>query len=234
MALQVVRSQVISFNCLTVIPVSFLMVSYQLGRPFPLFPLTSPSKMSFSRNWLRMMCPKFNNFCLVTLASSDVHGLIRSNFSWSVILAVHGILSSRLQHQSANASILLLSTLLSVQVSHPYVAIAKTISFTNLHLVARLMSLFFYIRAMPTIARRPIAILRLISGVHSPSLSIVEPRKVKLSTSSTSFPFTTILIFALSAVVIILVFLTLRYRLYLSLSSFTFPCSVSKVLLALR
>ncbi len=69
------------------------------------------------------------------------------------------------------------------------------------------MSLFFHIRAMPTIAPRPIAILHLISGVHSPSLSIVEPRKVKLSTSISS-PFTTILIFVLSAVVIILVLLT--------------------------
>ncbi len=118
MALQVVRSQVISFNCLPVIPVSFLMVSSQrvLGRPLPLFPLTSPSVMSFSRDWLRMMCPKYNNFCLVTLASSDVHGLIRSNISWLAILAVHGNYSSRLQHQSSNASILLLLTFLSSQV----------------------------------------------------------------------------------------------------------------------
>ncbi len=107
MALQVVRSQVISFNCLTVIPVYFPMVSSQrvLGRPLPLFPLTSPSMMSFSRDWLRMMCPKYNDFCSVTLASSDVHGLIRSNISWLVILADHGILISHLQHQSSSASI---------------------------------------------------------------------------------------------------------------------------------
>ncbi len=65
------------------------------------------------------------------------------------------------------------------------------------------MSLFFHIWAMPTIAPRAIAILHLISGVHLPSLSIVKPRKVKLSTTSISSLFTTILIIALSAVVII-------------------------------
>ncbi len=133
MALQLVRSKVIFFNCLTVIPVSFQMVSSQwvLRRPLPLFPLTSPSMMSFSRDWLCMMCPKYNDFCLVTLASSDVHGLIRSNISWLMILTVHVILINHFQHQSSNASILLWSIFLRVQVSHPYEAIAKTIAFTN-------------------------------------------------------------------------------------------------------
>ncbi len=64
-----------------------------------------------------------------------------------VLLAVHGIRSSLLQHHNSELSIILLSDFLIVQDSQPYITITttKTSAFTILHVVVVAISLSFHI-----------------------------------------------------------------------------------------
>ena len=50
---------------------------------------------------------------------------------WLDLLAVQGTLKSLLQHLSSKASILRHSSFLTVQLSHPYMTIGKTIALTR-------------------------------------------------------------------------------------------------------
>ena len=68
-------------------------------------------------------------------------GLIAFRMDWLDLLAVQGTLKSLLQHHSSKASILLCSTFLTVQVSHPYMTTGKTIAFTRRTFVGKVMSL---------------------------------------------------------------------------------------------
>ena len=54
---------------------------------------------------------------------------ISFRMDWLDLLAVQGTLKSLLQHHSSKASILPCSAFLIVQLSHPYMTTAKTISF---------------------------------------------------------------------------------------------------------
>ena len=74
---------------------------------------------------------------------------------WLDLLAVQGTLKSLLQHHSSKASILLHSALFIVQLSHPYMTTGKTIALTRLTLVAKVMSLLFYMLSRLVIAFLP-------------------------------------------------------------------------------
>ena len=69
-------------------------------------------------------------------ASSGLVGLISSITDLLVLLAVHGILSSLLQHHNSKLSILLLSAFLIVQDSQPYSTTGKTNAFTILSYIS--------------------------------------------------------------------------------------------------
>ena len=60
---------------------------------------------------------------------------------WLDLLAVQGTLKSVLQHYSSKASILQLSVLFIVQLSHPYLTTRKTIALARLTFVDKVMSL---------------------------------------------------------------------------------------------
>ena len=62
---------------------------------------------------------------------------------WLDLLAVQGTLKSLLQHHSSKASILQLSAVLIVQLSHPYMTTGKTIALTRRAFVGKVMSLLF-------------------------------------------------------------------------------------------
>ena len=62
---------------------------------------------------------------------------------WLDLLAVQGTLKSLLEHHSSKASILQLSALFIVQLSHPYMPTGKTIVFTRWTFVGKVMSLLF-------------------------------------------------------------------------------------------
>ena len=62
---------------------------------------------------------------------------------WLNLLIVQGTLKSLLQHHSSKASILQRSTFFTVQLSHPYMTMGKTIALTRWTFVGKEMSLLF-------------------------------------------------------------------------------------------
>ena len=62
---------------------------------------------------------------------------------WLDLLAVQGTLTSLLQPHCSKASILQRSAFFTVQLSHPYMTIGKTIDLTRHTFVGKVMSLLF-------------------------------------------------------------------------------------------
>ena len=73
-----------------------------------------------------------------------------------------------------------------VQLSHPYMAIGKTIALTRWTFVGKEKSLFFNMLSRLVIAFLPRNKHLLISWLQSPSAAILEPRKIKSATVSPS------------------------------------------------
>ena len=103
------------------------------------------------------------------------------------LLAVQGTLKSLLQHHSSKASILQYSALFIVQLSHPYMTTGKTIALTRRTFVGKVISLLFNMLSRLVIAFLPRSKHLLISWLQSPSVVILEPRKIKIDTVSTVF-----------------------------------------------
>ena len=71
------------------------------------------------------------------------------------LLAVQGTLKSLLQHHNAKASIFWHSAVFIVQLSHPYITIAKTIALIRQTFVGNVMSLLFNVLSRLAIAFLP-------------------------------------------------------------------------------
>ena len=111
----------------------------------PLFfrPPITPSIIVFSNeSTLHMRWPKYWSFCFSIIPSKEFPGLISFRMDWLDFLAVQGTLKSLLQHHSSKASFLRCSAFFTVQLSHPYMTIGKTIALTRWTLVGKVMSLF--------------------------------------------------------------------------------------------
>src|SRR5574337_546741 len=106
---------------------------------------------------------------------------------WMDLLAVQGTLKSLIQHHSSKASILH-SAFFTVQLSHPYMTTGKTIALTRWTFVSKVMSLFLNILSRLVITLLPRSKRLLISWLQSPSVVILEPRKIKSDTVSTVSP----------------------------------------------
>ena len=76
-------------------------------------------------------------------SSNEYSGLISFRMDWFDFLAVQGTLKSLLQYHSSKASILWLSTFLTVQLSHQYMTTGKTIASTIQTFVGKVMFLLF-------------------------------------------------------------------------------------------
>jgi len=107
---------------------------------------------------------------------------------WLDLLAVQGTLKSLLQHHSSKASILRHSAFFTVQLSHPYMTTGKTITLTRRTFVGKVMSLLFNMLSRLVITFLPRSKRLLISWLQSPSVVILEPRKIKSDTVSTVSP----------------------------------------------
>ena len=101
------------------------------------------------------------------------------------LLAVQGTLKSLLQHHSSKASILQHSAFFIVQLSHPYMTTGTTRALTRWTFVGKVMSLLFNMLSKLVIAFLPRNNHLLISWLQSPSVVILEPRKIKSLTVST-------------------------------------------------
>ena len=106
-------------------------------------------------------------------------GLISFRMDWFDLLAVQGTLESLLQHHSSKASILQRSAFFIVQLSHPYMAIGKTIALTRRTFVGKVMSLLFNTPSRFVIAFPPRSKCLLISWLHSLSTVILEAPQIQ-------------------------------------------------------
>ena len=86
------------------------------------------------------------------------------------------------------ASILQHSAFFTVQLSHPYMTTGKTIALTRRTFVGKLMSLLFNMLSRLVITFLPRSKRLLISWLQSPSVVILEPKKIKSDTVPTLSP----------------------------------------------
>ena len=118
--------------------------------------------------------------------SKEHPGLISSRMDWLDLLAVQGTLKSLLQHHSSKASILQHSAFFTVKFWHPYMTTGKTIALTRQTFVGKVMFLLLNMLSRLVITFLPRSKRLLISWLQSPSLVILEPRKIKSDTVSPS------------------------------------------------
>ena len=127
-----------------------------------------------------MRWPKYWSFSFSIIPSKEIPGLISFRMDWLDLLAVQGTLKSLLQHHSSKASILRHSSFFTVQLSHPYMTIRKTIALTRRTLVSKVISLLLNMLSMLVITFLPMSKHLLISWLQSPSAVILEPPRNKV------------------------------------------------------
>ena len=122
----------------SVMPSSYLI----LCRPLLLLPPIPPSIRVFSNeSTLCTRWPKYWSLSFSIIPSKEIPGLISFRMNCLDLLAVQGTLKSLLTHHSSKASILQHSAFFTVQLSHPYMTMGKTIALTRRTSVGKVMSL---------------------------------------------------------------------------------------------
>ena len=160
-----------------------------LCHPLLLMPPIPPSIRIFSNeSTLCMRWPKDWSFSFSIIPSKEIPGLISFRMNCLDLLAVQGTLKSLLQHHSSRASILQYSAFFIVQLSHPHMTTGKTIALTRWTIVGKVFSLLFNMLSRMAIAFLPRSKHLLISWLQSPSVVILEPRKIKPVAVSTVSP----------------------------------------------
>ena len=185
-----VHHQLLEHTQTHVNPVSNAIYCLFLCRPLLLLPSIFSSIRIFSNeSVLCIRWPKYWSFNFSISPSNEHPGLISFRMDWLDLLAVQGTLKSLLQHHSSKSSILLHSAFFMVQLSHLYMATAKTIALTRLTLVGKVMSLLFNVLSRFVIAFLPRSKHLLISWLQSRSAVILGPKKIKSATISIFSPF---------------------------------------------
>ena len=160
-----------------------------LCHPLLLLPPIPPSIRVFcNESTLPMRWPKYWSFSFIISPSNEHPGLISFRIDWLDLLAVQGTLKSLFQHHSSKASIFRHSAFFTVQLSHPYLTTGKTIALTRQTFVDKVMSLLFNVLSWLVITFLPRSKRLLISWLQSPSVVILEPKKIKSDTASTVSP----------------------------------------------
>ena len=150
-----------------------------LCRPLFLLPSIFPSIRVFScESVLRIRWPKYWSVSFNISPSNEHPGLISFRMDWLDLLAVQGTLKSLPQHYSSKASILLHSAFFIVELSHPYMTTGKTIALTRQTFVGKVMSLLLNMLCRLVITFLPKSKCLIISWLQSPSVVILEPRKI--------------------------------------------------------
>ena len=159
-----------------------VMPSNHLILCLPLLHLSSifPSIGVFSKELaLHIKWPKYGSFSFSNSPSNEYSGLISFRIDWFDLFAFQGTLKSLLQHHSSKASILQHSAFFMVLLLHPYMTTGKTIALTRWTFVGKVMSLLFNMLSRLVIAFLPGRKCLLISWLKSPSIVILEPKKIK-------------------------------------------------------
>ena len=122
-----------------VMPSNYLILCH----PLLLLPSTFPNIRVISNELaLHIGWPKYWSFSFSISPSNEYSGLVSFRIHWFDLLAVQGTLKNLLWHHSSKASSLWHSAFFTVQLSHPYMTIGKTIALTRWIMVGKLMSLF--------------------------------------------------------------------------------------------
>ena len=135
-----------------------------------------------------MRWPKYWSFSFSIIPSKEHSGLLSFRMDWLDLLAVQGTLKSLLQHHSSKASILWHSAFFIFQLSQPYLTTGKTRALTRWTFVGKVISLLFNMLSRLVITFLPRSKSLLISWLQSPTVVILEPRKIKSDTVSTVSP----------------------------------------------
>ena len=115
-----------------------------LCHPLLLLPSNLPSIRVFSNeSALHIKWPKYWSFSFNISPSNEHPGLISFRVDCLDLLAVQGTLKSLLQNHSSKASNLQRSAFFTIQFSHPYMTIGKTIALTRQTCVDKVMSVLF-------------------------------------------------------------------------------------------
>ena len=179
-ALQASLSITNSWSLQKLMSIESVMPSNHLILCHPLLPPSIfPSIRVFSdESVLHIRWPKYWSFIFSISPSNGYSGLISFRMDWLDLLAVQGTLKNLLQHRSSKASILQLSAFFTVQLSHPYITIGKTIALTRRTFVGKVMSLLFNMLSRLLITSLPRSKHLLISWLQSPSAVILELPKI--------------------------------------------------------
>ena len=157
----------------SVMPPNRLILSCPL-----LLHLIFPSIRVFSsESGLHIRWPKCWSFSFSISPSNEYSGLISFRINW-FDLAVQGTLKSLLQHHSSKASILWHPVFYMVQLSHSYMSTRKTTALARGTFVSKVMSLLFNMLSRLVIAFLPRSKGLLISWLQSPSVVILESKKI--------------------------------------------------------
>jgi len=157
----------------SVTPSIHLILCHLLLLPPSIFPST---RVFSNKLVLRIRWPKYWSFNFSSSPSNEYSGVISFRIDWLDLLAVQGMLQSLLQHHSSKASIIWHSAFFTVQLSHPYTTIRKTIALTRqTYFVGKVMPLLFNMLSRLVTALLPRSKRLLISCLQSPSAVILEP-----------------------------------------------------------
>ena len=155
-----------------------------LCQPLLLLPSVLPSIKVFSNeSVLRFRWLNYCSFSLSISPSNEYSRLISFRMDQFDLLAVQGTLKSLLQHYCSKASILQCSALFMGQLSPPYMTTGKTIALTRWIFLAK-QSLLFNTAYRFVKAFLPRSKHLLMSWLQSPSVVILEPKKIKSLTVS--------------------------------------------------
>ena len=160
--------------------------SHPLLSPSLLPPIPPSIRVFSNESALHIRWPKYWSFGFHISPSNEYSGLISFRMDWLDLLAGQRTLKSLLQHHSSKASILWRSAFFIVQLSHSYMTTGKTIALTRWTFVGKITSLLFNMLSGLVITFLPRSKRLLISWLRSPSAVILELRKIKSVTVSTS------------------------------------------------
>src|SRR5574340_379501 len=177
------RSSLRLMSIESVMPSSHLILCHPL---LLLPPIPLSIRVFSNESTLHIRWPKYWSFSFSISPSNEHPGLISFRMDWLDLLAVQGTLKSLLQHDSSIASILQHSACFTVQLSHPYMTTGKTTALTRRTFVGKVMSLLLNMLSRLVITFLPRSKRLLISWLQSPSVVILEPRKIKSDTVSSS------------------------------------------------
>ena len=149
-----------------------------LCHPLLLLPPIPPSIRVFSNeSTLRMKWPKYWSFSLSISPSNEHPGLVSLGWTGWISLMSKG-LSRVCSNTIVQKHQFFCSAFFTVQLSHPYMTTGKIIALTRRTFVSKVMALLFNMLSMFVITFFPRSKNLLISWLQSPSVVILEPKKM--------------------------------------------------------